>query len=318
MPAPQGWRGSSPLASDFFRKRGGFLYNRYIRGDDGIYTRVPMDDAPRRRSRRAITRRPSAPPPQGAPERGFFNDLLEKLHLGDLDAGDLLLLFSAVLSLQAESRRGTAYRHRPTADPVTSSICICKMVTKRLQCTQSCKANTTRRYSNYVLQFRLRFPAEAAVRLFSASADAYTHIKHPPTVCRGCLRVNRNYFTASATATATATVAPTIGLLPMPFLIFYVFPRFIKFSCKPCATRLFPHGRFLSVSSFCHVFLCFSEKNVDRMWTRIAIAFDKSRCLVYSNAIKEVSLWILSMSNIPRCRTSPSRTHGIPARPAVV
>jgi hypothetical protein len=37
-------------------------------------------------------------------------------------------------------------------------------------------------------------------------------------------------FTASATATATATVAPTIGLLPMPFLIFYVFPRFIKFS----------------------------------------------------------------------------------------
>ena len=33
------------------------------------------------------------PPPQGAPERGFFNDLLEKLHLGDLDAGDLLLLF---------------------------------------------------------------------------------------------------------------------------------------------------------------------------------------------------------------------------------
>ena len=25
--------------------------------------------------------------------RGFFNDLLEKLHLGDLDAGDLLLLF---------------------------------------------------------------------------------------------------------------------------------------------------------------------------------------------------------------------------------
>ena len=30
------------------------------------------------------------PPPQGAPD---FNDLLEKLHLGDLDAGDLLLLF---------------------------------------------------------------------------------------------------------------------------------------------------------------------------------------------------------------------------------
>ncbi len=37
----------------------------------------------------------AAPPPpsQGAPERGFFNDLLGKLHLSDLDAGDLLLLF---------------------------------------------------------------------------------------------------------------------------------------------------------------------------------------------------------------------------------
>ena len=53
------------------------LYNRYVRGDDGNYARVPFDDAP----------------PQGAPERGFFNDLLGKLHLGDLDAGDLLLLF---------------------------------------------------------------------------------------------------------------------------------------------------------------------------------------------------------------------------------
>ena len=36
--------------------------------------------------------RHAPPPPQGAPERGFFNDLLEKLHLGDLDAGDLLVL----------------------------------------------------------------------------------------------------------------------------------------------------------------------------------------------------------------------------------
>ena len=51
------------------------MYNRYVRGDDGNYARVPFDDAP--------------PPP----ERGFFNDLLGKLHLSDLDAGDLLLLF---------------------------------------------------------------------------------------------------------------------------------------------------------------------------------------------------------------------------------
>lgn len=74
------------MASDFFRKGAVSLYNRYIRGDDGVYTRVPVDEAP--------PKGPPPPPPEhGAPERSFFNDLLEKLHLGDLDAGDLLLLF---------------------------------------------------------------------------------------------------------------------------------------------------------------------------------------------------------------------------------
>jgi len=68
---------------------------------------------------------------------------------------------------------------------VTSSIYICKMVTKRLQCTQSCKANTTRRYSNYVLQFRLRFPAEAAVRLFRQVLKSMHIKKHPSTARRG-------------------------------------------------------------------------------------------------------------------------------------
>ena len=33
-----------------------------------------------------------APPPAPAPERQFLNRLLAKLHLGDMDAGDLLLL----------------------------------------------------------------------------------------------------------------------------------------------------------------------------------------------------------------------------------
>lgn len=76
------------MASDFFRKGAVSLYNRYIRGDDGVYTRVPMDEVPPPRSDPP----PKGPPPP-PPERGFFNDLLEKLHLGDLDAGDLLLLF---------------------------------------------------------------------------------------------------------------------------------------------------------------------------------------------------------------------------------
>ena len=68
---------------------------------------------------------------------------------------------------------------------MTSSIYICKMVTKRLQFTQSCKANTTRRYSNYVLQFRLRFPAEAAVRLFRQVLKSMHIKKHPSTARRG-------------------------------------------------------------------------------------------------------------------------------------
>ena len=68
---------------------------------------------------------------------------------------------------------------------MTSSIYICKMVTKRLQCTQSCKANTTRRYSNYVLQFRLRFPAEAAVRLFRQVLKSMHIKKHLSTARRG-------------------------------------------------------------------------------------------------------------------------------------
>lgn len=80
------------MASDFFRKGAVSLYNRYIRGDDGIYTRVPVDEAPPRPN--PPPKGPPPPPPEhSAPERSFFNDLLEKLHLGDLDAGDLLLLF---------------------------------------------------------------------------------------------------------------------------------------------------------------------------------------------------------------------------------
>ncbi len=82
------------------------MYNRYVRGDDGNYARVPFDDAPPPPPPRPNgsppppppprpngSPPPPPPPPQGAPERGFFNDLLGKLHLGDLDAGDLLLLF---------------------------------------------------------------------------------------------------------------------------------------------------------------------------------------------------------------------------------
>lgn len=82
------------------------MYNRYIRNDNGYMTGCPSRRRPRRpvpnpgHSRRP--RRPGrgllppgpepAPPPPPAPERQFLNRLLAKLHLGDMDAGDLLLL----------------------------------------------------------------------------------------------------------------------------------------------------------------------------------------------------------------------------------
>ena len=72
------------------------MYNRYIRGDGGTYTRVSAEDAPLPppNAPRPPAPPPPAPPPppQPAPERGILNGLLEKLHLSDLDAGDILLL----------------------------------------------------------------------------------------------------------------------------------------------------------------------------------------------------------------------------------
>lgn len=81
------------------------MYNRYIRGDGGTYTRVSMEDTPLPppAGQRPPPPSPSPPedappphrpppPPQPSPERGLLNGLLEKLHLSDLDAGDILLL----------------------------------------------------------------------------------------------------------------------------------------------------------------------------------------------------------------------------------
>ncbi len=81
------------------------MYNRYIRGDGGTYTRVSMEDAPLpppagQRPPPPPSSPPEGappphrppPPPQPSPERGLLNGLLEKLHLSDLDAGDILLL----------------------------------------------------------------------------------------------------------------------------------------------------------------------------------------------------------------------------------
>lgn len=84
------------------------MYNRYIRGDGGSYTRVSAEDTPLlppdpprpQASPPPPPVPPDGTPPEGrpshtppfAPERGLLNGLLEKLHLSDLDAGDILLL----------------------------------------------------------------------------------------------------------------------------------------------------------------------------------------------------------------------------------
>ena len=87
------------------------MYNRYLRNDEGVYTCIPQEEAPR-----AARHEPSAAPPKEPPrhdpppppppgggraesEGGVFREgfqfldkLLEKLHLQDLDSADLMLL----------------------------------------------------------------------------------------------------------------------------------------------------------------------------------------------------------------------------------
>lgn len=106
------------------------MYNRYTRNDNGVYTRMPQGESPpssgESRPREAMPNRPrnpqepipsklpnglqnglpnglhflapeaaetrQKPPSPQRPERDLLNRILEKLHLGDLDAGDLLVL----------------------------------------------------------------------------------------------------------------------------------------------------------------------------------------------------------------------------------
>ena len=76
------------------------MYNRYIRNDQGVYTRIPEEEP----------RRPQTPPPppgggrpphtepppqddsRGDSLTGLLRRLLDQFHLNSLDTGDLLLL----------------------------------------------------------------------------------------------------------------------------------------------------------------------------------------------------------------------------------
>lgn len=85
------------------------MYNRYLRNDDGVYTRMPMQDAPRGeppRDNRPPPRRPPAethrrqgrrrgrspPPPISQEASQFFSRILDKLPLKGVDTADILLL----------------------------------------------------------------------------------------------------------------------------------------------------------------------------------------------------------------------------------
>ena len=88
------------------------MYNRYLRNDDGVYTRIPMQDA---LQDSPPPRNPPPPPPQhgekphgnaqqgenphnAPPHRGavgdeqFLHRLLGKFNLKDVDTADILLL----------------------------------------------------------------------------------------------------------------------------------------------------------------------------------------------------------------------------------
>ena len=89
------------------------MYNRYIRNDNGTYTRIPQDEPSGPQERRpppppsggpppqSEARRPPPPPPLPPPPgpgripdglTGFLRHILDQLHLDHVDTGDLLLL----------------------------------------------------------------------------------------------------------------------------------------------------------------------------------------------------------------------------------
>jgi len=94
------------------------MYNRYIRDDYGRFERVPQYDVPpqsppppppihEREPERStppppFQEQPPLPKPK-LPDLHFFDQLLDKLHLGDMDSGDLLLLLILFLLFRQEA-----------------------------------------------------------------------------------------------------------------------------------------------------------------------------------------------------------------------
>ena len=78
------------------------MYNRYIRNDNGVYARVQQQEPAMPSPTAYVPQATEMPPPasrpahkQSAPrppEIKFVSKILDTLHLGDIDGGDLLLL----------------------------------------------------------------------------------------------------------------------------------------------------------------------------------------------------------------------------------
>ena len=82
------------------------MYNRYIRNDQGTYSRIPEQE-PRQQAGRPEQEKQAQPPPppsepSGPPHSGggrspdgltgFLRHILDQWHLNNVDTGDLLLL----------------------------------------------------------------------------------------------------------------------------------------------------------------------------------------------------------------------------------
>lgn len=61
------------------------MYNRYIRRDDGVYERIPVEEPPPSGSS-------PPPPPGGNGRQNPLRSILSRLHLDSIDTGDLILL----------------------------------------------------------------------------------------------------------------------------------------------------------------------------------------------------------------------------------
>lgn len=67
------------------------MYNRYIRNDDGVYARQPQQEPEPQEVPPPPPSR-QEPPPKPGGIVPMLSGILDKLHLGDIDIGDLLLL----------------------------------------------------------------------------------------------------------------------------------------------------------------------------------------------------------------------------------